>query len=93
MPKFKIAHIKEQGQDIIIVPLDESFDRQTEMHQESFLNEIRSAAALAGLRGVVVPIWPSYGNIKFIAPLPWHAFFKSITLDRVYKILNRELSW
>jgi len=93
MPTIKIAHLREQGQDIIIVPLDRRFDFASDRDQQATVREIRIAAASAGLAGTVAVIWKSGSRMKFIAPLPWHQFFRRIDIDHVYRNLNRSLSW
>lgn len=93
MPKYKVAHLHEQGQDMIVVPLDGSFDRKTQADQSAFVAELQARAAGAGLKGTVVPVWPSGRSMRFVAPQPWHPFFRSLTLQAVMANVNRELSW
>ena len=62
MPNLKIAHLNEQGQDMIIVPLDRSFGHKTEDDQYEAIDEIQRHALGAGLRGTVVPVWDSGGG-------------------------------
>lgn len=90
---FKIAHLREQGQDIIIVPLDRSFGLKTKQEQGETVEAIQACAMSAGLRGTVVPVWDSGGGrMAFIAPTPWHPFFRSLTLRQVASNLNRTLT-
>ena len=93
MTQIDVAHIREQGQDMIIAPLDGSFDHKTSQQQQAAVAEIQRAATGAGLRGTVAVVWPSGGNMKFIAPRPWHPFFRSIDIRWVMANLNRSLSW
>lgn len=93
MPRYRIAHINEQGQDIIIVPLDSSFDNKTQDDQFAIAEELQAHAAGASLRGTVVPVWISGGRFKFIAPQLWHPFFQRMTMQWVMAQLNRELYW
>ncbi len=94
MPHFKIAHLHEQGQDMIIVPLEASFGHRSSQEQHAAIAELQLHAAGANLRGTVVPVWEdSSGRMAFIAPQPWHPFFKSLSLSRVMASLNKELSW
>lgn len=94
MPRFKIAHVREQGQDMIIVPLDHSFAHKTNADQQAVIDELQAHAIGAGLKGAVVPVWDNGGGrMAFIAPPNWHPFFKSIDLTAVYASLNRELYW
>lgn len=85
MPTFDVAHIREQGQDIIIVVVD----RQPSKADIRFL---QLCANSAGLRGTVVPVWDSCGRMAFLAPSQWHPFFRSLTWDLVLASVNRQLT-
>jgi hypothetical protein len=94
MPRFKIAHIKEQGVDLIIIPLGDSFRFENEHEQHEVIEELQMRAANAGLAGTVVPVWNNGGGrMAFIAPPNWHPFFKSISLPFIAANINRELYW
>jgi hypothetical protein len=94
MPTLEVAHLNQQGQDIIIVPLDDSFGSKTQQDQRRTIGEIQRHAMGAGLRGTVVPVWDNGGGrMAFIAPQPWHPFFRSLNLGTVFANVNRELSW
>ena len=94
MPKVQVAHVKQQGVDLIIVPLDDDFGRKSDIDRRRAIAELQARSASAGLRGAVVPVWDNGdGCMAFIAPRPWHPFFKSIDLGRVWASVNRELSW
>jgi hypothetical protein len=94
MPSYKVAWFKEQGIDLIVVPLDSGFARQTDQEQTQTATQLQLAANLAGLGGTVVPVWDAgAGRMGFRAPERWHPFFKSLTLGRVFANINREISW
>ena len=94
MPHFKVAHMRKQGQDMIVVPLDSNFGHKPSSEQASAISAIQMRARSAGLAGKVVPVWDNgNGRMAFIAPQPWHPFFCSINLRFVAANLNRELSW
>jgi hypothetical protein len=94
MPHFRVAHLREQGQDMIIVPLDSNFGHQPANDQHAAISDIQRHARGAGLAGTVVPVWDNGGGrMAFIAPRPWHPFFSSISLGFVAANLNRELYW
>jgi len=94
MPQYKIAHIREQGTDLIIVPLEPRFGNMSSEDQNATITSLQLHASGAGLRGTVVPVWDSGGGrMAFIAPNQWHPFFKSINLAWVGANVNRELSW
>ena len=94
MPRFKIAHIKVQGIDLIIVPLNSSFGHKTQEDQQQAIAELHIHANTADLKGDIVPVWDSGGGqMAFIAPTNWHPYFKSISLAIVWANVNRELYW
>ncbi len=94
MPTFHIAHIREQGQDMIIVPLAQDFGWKTQEEQSEIVDELQLRARSAGLAGHVVPVWDSGGGrMQFLAPHQWHTFFRSISPGQIRASLNRTLSW
>lgn len=93
MTTLKVAHIREQGQDMIIAPLSNSFDHKTPTQQTAAVAEIQRAANSAGLRGTVVVAWESGGRMKFIGPRPWHPFLRSLSMYHIQANLNRTLTW
>jgi hypothetical protein len=94
MPHFKVAHLREQGQDMIVIPLDSGFGSKIRHDQDNVIGELQSRARAAGLAGTVVPVWDNGGErMAFIAPNLWHPFFCSISLRFVAMNINRELHW
>jgi hypothetical protein len=93
MPHFKVAHLREQGQDMIIVPLDSSFGNKASGDQRQMISELQVHARAAGLAGTVVPVWETGGRMNFIAPQPWHPFLRSLNLRFIWMSINKELSW
>ena len=94
MPSFEIAHLNQSGQNMVIVPLDSNFGHKTTSDQRSVIAELQLRSNAAGLAGTVVPVWDSGGDrMSFIAPNPWHPFFKSISLGFVGANINKTLSW
>ena len=93
MPTYEIAHMHEQGQDIIIVPMARSFGRLTHDQQADQAGLLQQCAASAGLAGAVVPVWDvGGGRMGFLSPRPWHPFFRSISLAFVAANVNRRLT-
>ena len=94
MTRMSIAHVREQGIDLIVVPLDRSFGYKSDRDQYDIVSELQARSRSAGLGGTVVPVWDNGGGrMAFIANRNWHPFFSSIGLDWVYANLNRELVW
>jgi hypothetical protein len=94
MPKFDVAHIRQQGQDIIVIPLESSFGNRISSDQRATILELQMRSRAAGLAGTVVPVWDAgSGRMGFIAPQQWHPYFQSISLQFVAANINRSLSW
>jgi hypothetical protein len=90
--RFEVAHLREQGQDMIIVPLDDDFDDKVDAEKHRTMDALQTYASSAGLRGTVVPVWMARsGRMSFIAPKPWHPFFSTLSMHAVYANLNKEL--
>lgn len=92
MTTFDVAHIREQGQDMIIIPLNASFDLKTPNEQEDVRASLQVGARAAGLAGTVVPVWDSHGRMRFLAPRPWFPFFSSLSMAFVRANLNKRLT-
>ena len=92
MAEYKIAHIKERGQDMIIVPLDSQFHSRTAQDKESFRLALGRCAANANLKGTVCLVWPYGGRLYSISPPPWHPFFKGLTMEAVSRSINKKLT-
>ena len=94
MPKYQVAHIHEQGQDMIIFPLDAEFSRKAESDQDQELSSLEFRANNAGLRGAAVAVWDAGGGrMGFRGPTQWHPYLRSINLQFVRTHLNKEISW
>lgn len=92
METFEVAHIREQGVDLIIVPLAEAFDFKSVEEKRRITLALQVGARAAGLRGTVVPVWDSCGRMAFLAPQGFHPFFRSIDLGFVLSNVNRQLT-
>ena len=93
MERFEVAHIREQGIDLVITPLDRSFGCKTQAEQNEVQCALQACAMSAGLAGTVVPVWHAGGGrMGFLAPQNFHPFFRGLTLRDVAANINRELS-
>jgi hypothetical protein len=93
MPIYKVAHINEQGQNLIIFPLDPAFGQLTASEQQADLAMLGLRANASGLRGVVVAVWEAGGQTRFRGPERWRAFLESINLEFVWANVNKQISW
>lgn len=94
MPLYKVAHLREQGQDMIVIPLDRSFELKLEQDKNEIIINLQLRARGARLAGLVIPTWDAGGGqLKFIAPQRWHPFFRSLNWTFVQANLNKAISW
>lgn len=71
MTTYKIAHLHEQGQDLIIIPLNDQFDYTTTDEQKAaHAAHLQRCTTSAGLKGHVVLVWPAGTQMKILAPTP-----------------------
>jgi len=93
MPSFEVAHIQEQGQDMLLFPLDDSFEHKSSAEKNSIVVQLQMRANRAGLAGRAVAVWERGSETRFLGPQPWRAFFQSIDMGFVLVNVNREISW
>jgi hypothetical protein len=93
MPSFNVAHIREQGQDMLLFPLDDSFDNKPSADQNSTVAQLQMRANRSGLAGQAVAVWQRGRETRFLGPPPWRAFLQSIDMSFVLANVNREISW
>jgi hypothetical protein len=78
---------------MVIIPLDSSFGQKSGQEQREIIDNLQRHSLKAGLKGTVVVVWESGGRMNFIAPQPWHPFFRSISPQRIRASINKEISW
>ena len=89
-----IAHINMQGEDMILVPLSNSFSYKTPEEQNLVINSLQTSALEAGLKGQVIPVWLNVVNkMSFIAPEYYHPFLRSVDMNFVQLNLNKKLEY
>lgn len=93
MPSIKLAHIREQGQNMLLFPLSSDFHHKTDGEQRQALLELERRAHGAGLAGRAVVFWEYGRRTRFLGPAPWRAFLQGLSIRQVQASLNREISW
>lgn len=93
MPTFKVAHVREQNQNMLLFPLDDSFAQKSNEARISALNELELRAHRAGLAGRAAAFWTSNGQTYSIGPKAWTSFLRSLSMGAVLASVNKELSW
>ncbi len=93
MPIFRVAHLNQDGENVIVIPLESAFSLRSTMQQKAIRDDLQSHAVAANLAGIVVPVWDVGGRMEFLAPSAWRSFFQSVTLSWVVANLNRNIRW
>ena len=92
MSSIKVAHLREQGQDMILFPLSSAFGNKSTSAQNAILAELERSAHRAGLAGRAAAFWEAGGRTHFLGPRPWVSFLRSMSLAMVWANVNREFS-
>ena len=93
MPSIDVAHINEQGQNMILIPLDSSFGSKSSSDQNLALNELERRAHAAGLAGRAAVFWQHGSHGHFMGPQRWHPYLRSISMSDVLRSVNKTISW
>ena len=88
MQTFDVAHIREQGVDLIIVFLDHSVQYKTDAERSQIAGALQLCARSAGLAGTVVLVWQG----GFFADRNFHPFFQSVNFEMLAASINTRLT-
>ena len=92
MLRFDVAAVNEQGVNLLIIVVGDSFGCQPRAAQHEAQQELQARASRAGLPGTVVSVWNHGGRMRFLAPRQWHPFFRTVGLGDVARNVNHVLS-
>ena len=87
---YRIAHIREQGQDMIFIPV-QSLSHASHNDIVAIVDGLQRCAVAAGLAGTVVLCWQSGGQTRFMGPPQWAQLFNSLSWERVHASRNKVL--
>jgi len=88
-----VAHLNLGGQNVLLMPLSDSFADLPADRQQALIDAAQAAAGVARILGQVIPIWSlGEGQTGFLAPPQFHDGLANITLDYAQRQLNRTLS-
>lgn len=93
MSSFDVAHVNEQGQNMLLFPLDSGFGRKTVHDQRSILDELEARAHRAGLAGRAAAVWESGGRTYTLGPPNWAGFLRGLSMRAVLANVNKRISW
>jgi class 3 adenylate cyclase len=90
--KYKIAHVKIKGADMIIIPLDSSFAEKRSEEKSDIFNTFQRHAASANLKGMIVLVWDCGGKMAYLSAKQAHPYLQGLTISTVHNNLNKELA-
>lgn len=94
MPRYKVAHLYEQGQNMLLFPVDGgSIHHKTNSEKNEILEELEARANAAGLAGSAALIWNYGGQTHTYGPQRWQGFLRSISMQFVLRNVNQEIRW
>lgn len=94
MPTYPCAQIDRDGQNLLIVPLDDNFESMSSAAKASVAEVFEAKARAAGFVGVLIPVWRRKANLMgFLAPVTHHPFLQSLDIETVSGMINGKLSW
>jgi hypothetical protein len=93
MPTFKLAHVREQGQNMLLFPLGGNVAHKTTQEQHGILAELEDRAHAAGLAGRAAIFWESGGRTRSLGPKAWANFLRSMSMNAVLRSVNKSISW
>lgn len=92
MTEYKIAHVQEEGNDIIFVPLDCDFAQKPNEEKQEVVRSLQLFARCNGMAGQVVPVWASGPSFSFIAPLELTVYLRGLSWDFITGNINKTLA-
>lgn len=93
MARFRVAHVKVQGTDLVLVPLSAEFSTMPAGEKALVNRQVQEICRLTRLAGVVVPVWPTpQGSTAFLAEERLHPILNELLKGSFLKNnINREL--
>ncbi len=92
MYKTRAAMFNHQGRQLIVVPLDCSFESRPIWERDEALRRIQHSATKAGLLNLPVAlVWQVGGKLHCLAPDEWHEFLRTLTWSAILAHLNLAL--
>ena len=88
MYKTRLAIFIHQSQEIIVVPLDCSFEERPAWQRKKALDNLQKSTTKAGLVAPVAAVWKVGSKLRFVAPNEWHPFLSTLTWNTIISNLS-----
>ena len=90
--RYKIAHVKHQGSNMVLVWVNRSFFYGSSQDQARWSTAIQQCVRSANLAGQTLLVTEDSGRFRFYGPNTWHNFLRTIDMAWVRARLNKELT-
>lgn len=90
---YQVAHIQEQGQQVILIIVNSSFGRMGGSEQQQQYSLLQQCANKAGMAGTAALIWDAgSGRLGTYGPKEWQRFLQSLNPLTVQSSINKKLT-
>lgn len=90
---FQVAHVREQGQQVILIVVNSSFGRMGTSEQQQQYAQLQLCATNAGMAGTVALVWDAGGGrLGTYGPTQWQRFLQSLSPLTVQSSINKKLT-
>jgi hypothetical protein len=91
MPKYKVAQLSYEGENVILVPMDRSFGKRPQEQKDQELSKLQAAADATGLNGKLVIIWDAAGSVAAFGPDKLKGYAESLRWTSLRTKMNCDL--
>jgi hypothetical protein len=92
VPKYDVAHIRVQSQNLILVLISSSVGEQGSGKTAPLLSALEASAKETGLLGNVALVWNNGGRVRHYGPPVWGLYLSSLTWSFILANVNRRLT-
>lgn len=89
---FQVAHVREQGQQVILIVVNSAFGRMGSSEQQRQYAALQRCATAAGMAGTVALVWEDGDRLVTYGPTQWQAFLQSLDPLTVQASINKQLT-
>lgn len=92
MPKFPVAHLKEQGQDLVVIFVSSAMRYKTLQERQATLEDFQASSLAAGLAGTAALAWEFGSRLEYFCAPAFQTFFSSLSYEDLTANINRTLT-
>lgn len=90
--KYRVAHVRHQGSNMVIVIINPSFFYGSGQDQQRWFTGIQQCVRSVNLAGQTLVVANDNGRYRFYGPNSWHNFMRTIDMSWVNSRVNKSLT-